>query len=182
MPAISSREVYGGADARIERLGLRPLLEEIEQIITRFDLRVKESKNANGGKAVRELIDPRFEAAGGWAKKPTGDVDWTKCLEINGTKVCVGVEIQFSARSDLLVVDVAHLRDQFNAGRIDVAVLVVPSDRLSVFLTDRAPSFSDAKRAVKRSRATEDLPLIIYALDHDRPGPALPKRRTSQGR
>jgi hypothetical protein len=52
----------------------------------------------------------------------------------------MGVEIQMSARSDLIIIDVVHLRDQINAGMIDVGVLVTPFDALSVFLTDRAPA------------------------------------------
>lgn len=64
--------------ALIERLGLTPLIEEIERILTGFDLRVKESKDANGGAAVRKLIDPRFQQSSDWINKQTGDVDWTK--------------------------------------------------------------------------------------------------------
>jgi len=37
------------------------------------------------------------------------------------------VEIQFSARSDLMIVDVAHLREGVADGTIDVGFLVVPS-------------------------------------------------------
>jgi hypothetical protein len=40
------------------------------------------------------------------------------------------VEIQFSARSDLVVIDLIHLRKAIVQGKIDIGVLVVPSDRL----------------------------------------------------
>ncbi len=56
-----------------------------------------------------------------------------------------------------------------------LSVLVVPSDRLGVFLTDRGPRMTDAKRHVAEARA-EDLPLILIAIDHDGPGPALQKQ------
>jgi hypothetical protein len=46
---------------------------------------------------------------GGWAKKVTGGIDWLKCHTVNGTRVCIGLEVQVSARSDLLVVDMIHL-------------------------------------------------------------------------
>jgi len=59
---------------------------------------------------VRKLIDAEFARVGGWTKKQTGDIDWTKCLQINGTRVCFGVEIQMSLRSDMLIIDVDHLR------------------------------------------------------------------------
>src|SRR5207302_99492 len=124
----------------------------------------------------------RFVNASGWTKHQTGDVDWAKCLTINGVRVCVGVEVQMYGRSDLLIVDVVHLRDQINGGQIDVGVLVTPSDGLSVFLTDRVASFSAALVAVERARARDDLPLIILGLSHDGPGAPLAKRRTRQGR
>lgn len=181
MPKIVERKSYNGAEEKIERLGLRPLWNELERILTGFQLLVEERRDANGGAVVREMLDRQFQDAGGWTKQQAGDVDWTKCLIVNGIRVCIGVEIQFSGRSDLVIVDIAHLRDQITTGAVDVGVLVVPTDKLGVYLTDRGPKLADAVRAVERSRAT-DLPLIILALEHDGPGPALPKRRTRQGR
>jgi hypothetical protein len=102
-------------------------------------------------------------------------VDWTKCHHANGTEVCLGIEIQMSARSDMLVMDVQHLRVAMTEGRIDVGVLAVPSDALGAFLTDRAPCLSDARRHVDLARAT-DLPLLLIGLTHDGPGDPLPKR------
>jgi hypothetical protein len=110
-----------------------------------------------------------------WTKQQTGAVDWTKCQVINGTRVCVGVEVQFSARSDLLVVDVIHLRRERAEGRIDISLLIVPGDRLAQFLTDRGPSMADAKRHVSEARA-EDLPLILIGVEHDGYGPPLAKQ------
>lgn len=80
-----------------------------------------------------------------------------------------------SARSDLLVVDMIHLAAAFREGRLDVGVLVVPSDRLSRFLTDRGPCISDAKKHAKAARL-EDSPLILLAIEHDGPGEPLAKQ------
>jgi hypothetical protein len=175
LPRIVEEKHYDGALEKIERLGLGGLLDEIRRIITRFQLLVKEETDANGGAAVRKMLDAQFEHATGWEKKQTGGVDWIKCQVVNGARVCIGVEVQFSARSDLLVIDIIHLRKAITQGRIDVGVLVVPSDRLGNFLTDRGPSMSDAKRHVLEARA-EDLPLILIALEHDGPGPPLAKQ------
>lgn len=156
-------------------------MADIRTIVQEFELRVEERRDANGGAAVRKLLDARFDDAGGWTKKQTGDVDWTKCLTVNGTRVCVGVEVQFSGRSDLIVVDLIHLRKALTQGTIDVAILIVPSDRLGVFLTDRGPKMADAKRHIHEARA-DDLSLIVIALEHDGPGPPLakqPKRSAS---
>lgn len=86
MPTITERAEYGAARARIERLGLGPLISEIEQIVTGFELRVKEEIDANGAAAVRKLIDERFARAGDWKPTKSGGVDWTKCGVVNGTR------------------------------------------------------------------------------------------------
>ena len=175
MPRIVEELPYNGVLQRIERLGLAPIVEELRDIIQGFTLEIEERRDANGGAAVRKRLDARFAAADGWIKKQTGDVDWTKCRIVDGTRLCLGTEIQFSGRSDLIVVDLIHLRKALTAGRIDVAVLVVPSDRLGVFLTDRGPRMADAKRHVAAARA-DDLPLLLVGLEHDAPGRALPKQ------
>lgn len=181
MPRIVSQESFDGAWERVRRLGLEPLWQELEAILTGFELLLEERRDANGAAEIRSQIDSRFRSAGGWQNKQSGDVDWTKCHSVNGTQVCLGVEIQFSGRSDLLIVDVAHLRDGLTAGQIDVGIIVVPSDRLAVFLTDRVAHFSAAVKAVERARA-QDLPLAVLGLEHDGPGDPLAKRRTRQGR
>lgn len=175
MPKIVEEAPYSGATERAKRLGLGGLLAEARAILTDFELRVKEQKDANGGAAVRRLMDERFQAAAGWAKKQTGDVDWTKCRAVKGVRVCLGIEVQFSARSDLVVMDLIHLRRAIVRGQIDLGLLVVPSDKLGRFLTDRGPRMADAKRHAREARV-EDLPLLIWALEHDGPGPPLAKR------
>jgi hypothetical protein len=173
MAKIVEEYAYNGAKERIARLGLTPVLEELRAILTGFSLRVEEKRDANGGAAVRRLIDARFSRV--WKNVAAGDIDWTRCHTINGTKVCVGVEIQMSARSDLLVVDLMHLRGALERGEIDVGVLVVPSDRLGVFLTDRGLRMADAKKHVRAARA-DDLPILLIAIEHDGAGPALAKQ------
>src|SRR5919108_386320 len=54
MPNITERAEYGAANSRIERLGLRPLIDEIEKIVTGFDLRVKEAVDAI---SIHAMID-----------------------------------------------------------------------------------------------------------------------------
>jgi hypothetical protein len=179
MPKITERKDYNGVLARVERLGLAPLLAELEEVLTGFSLLVKEEKDANGGAAVRKLIDQRFTDVGGWTITKAGDVDWVKCHSVNGTRVCLGVEIQMSARSDLLVMDICHLRDALTDGVIDVGVLVVPDDTLARYLTDRGPRFSDAIRHVRAARA-EDFPLLILGIHHDAPGEPLAKQFKAQ--
>lgn len=179
MPIIVEEVSYDGANERIARLGLTPLLREIRGLITGFELLVEERRDANGGAFVRKILDVQFAQMGGWSKKVTGDVDWTKSQVVNGTRVCVGVELQISGRSDLIIVDLVHLRKAVITGQIDVGVLVVPSDRLGVFMTDRGPKMADAKRLAREARV-EDWPLLIIAFEHDGAGPALPKQAKRQ--
>jgi hypothetical protein len=102
-------------------------------------------------------------------------MDWIKCKVVNGTKVCIGVEVQVSARSDLLVMDMIHLNAAFRDGRIDVGVVIVPSDKLSKYLTDRAPCMSDARKHARAARL-EDSSLVLVGIEHDGPGPPLAKQ------
>jgi hypothetical protein len=177
---ITDVVAFGAAPEKVDRLGMQALLEEVKAIVTDIPLRVKEETDANGGAAVRKLIDAEFEKRkdSGWVKKQTGAVDWTKCHTVNGTRVCIGVEVQFSGRSDLIIVDIIHLRTAITGGIIDVGVLLVPSDRLGPFLTDRGPRLADAKRMIREARV-EDLPLLVFGVEHDGPGPPLAKQPKS---
>jgi hypothetical protein len=83
--------------------------------------------------------------------------------------------VQVSARSDLLVMDMIHLHSAFRDGRIDVGIVIVPSDKLSRFLTDRAPCMSDAKKHANAARL-EDSSLVLFGIEHDGAGPPLAKQ------
>ncbi|MFB3902601.1 MAG: hypothetical protein ACE15E_04055 [Acidobacteriota bacterium] len=125
---------------------------------------------------------PSSEQSVAGPKKTAGDIDWRKCKTVNGTQVCIGVEVQVSARSDLVFRDVVHFRNQMAKGLIDVGVEILPSDTLSYFLTDRGPAISDGKRIMDEMRA-DDLPLVFLAIEHDATGHiALPEMITRQGK
>lgn len=74
MPRIVKELAYDGAQERITRLGLGSLLEEVRTILTGCDLRVKEEKDANGGAALRKMIDARFEQMSDWELFPVIDL------------------------------------------------------------------------------------------------------------
>lgn len=169
---------YNGARERACRLGLAELLFELQDLLLSVDVRLKEEKDANGAAALRRMIDAAFEARGGWEKTSTGGVDWTKKLRYNQTiLVRLGVELQVSARSDMLIRDVVHLRNSIDEGLIDVGVVVVPDDRLQVFLPDRTPAFKDAIRYIEEEfREAMNYPFVIIAIEHDGPGEALAKQ------
>ncbi len=176
MPRIAEEVVYNGAKDRAERLGLTPLLDEVRALLTNFTLLVKEETDANGAKRVREFIDNQFNAVQGWTKGKQGEIDWRKCIKKDGAELCIGVEIQVSGRSDSgLVMDVIHLRKEIVNGKIDLGIIVAPTDQLSDYLTDRAPSISSAKMHVEEAKA-QDQPLILFSLVHDGAGPPLPKQ------
>jgi hypothetical protein len=177
MPRIIEEKAFDGAEELIQRLGLDELLAEVRSVVTGFPLLVEERRDANGSKTLRALIDAQFKNAGGWTQKRAGGVDWTKRQAINSRPrhICIGVEIQVSGRSDLLSVDLIHLRKELLQGRIDLAVLVVPSDKLGNFLTDRVAKLSEAKRHIEMARG-EEMRFILMAIEHDGPGPALPKQ------
>lgn len=103
MSKIVATEFYNGTQVRMQRLGMIPLWDELQQILTGFELLVQETRDSNSGAVLREMIDQALASSQGWTKKAVGDVDWTKCLQITpNVQVCIGVEIQISGRSDLL--------------------------------------------------------------------------------
>ncbi|MGH7848584.1 MAG: hypothetical protein ACREQW_25880 [Candidatus Binatia bacterium] len=156
---------------------------ELQGALTAFQLCLAEKEEANNGAAVGAVVDGRLRAVGGWVSSHKSGIQWTKSHEVKGTRVCIAVRVQFavSAASDLLFIDLQYLCDEIIAGCIDIGVIVVPSNKLAYFLTDRVARYSDAVKAVERARAS-DLPLAVLALEHDGPGPALMKRQTRQGK
>jgi hypothetical protein len=71
--------------------------------------------------------------------------------------------------------DMIHLYSAFRDGRIDVGLVIVPSDKLSRFLTDRGPCMSDAKKHANAARL-EDSSLVLFGIEHDGTGPPLAKQ------
>lgn len=177
MPLISTVKDYNGFEAKAERLSLVDLVDEAAATITRFELRVCEERFANGTKGIRQMLDAGFDLAGGWAKLVSGGIDWKKTNEIGAS---VGVEVQVSGRSDLLAVDIMHLKDDLVNGEIDVGIIIVPDDSLSKFLTDRTPNLATAIRHVEHR--AKDLPIRLLAFRHDGVGESLPKMRTNLGK
>ena len=96
-------------------------------------------------------------------------------MRLNGTSVCVGVEVQVSGRSDLVAVDLLHLKKNLVEGTIDLGVLIVPDDSLSHHLTDRTPNYTEALRHLHMADA-DRIPLILIAFEQDGFGPALAKQ------
>jgi hypothetical protein len=186
MPKIASEQSFDGAEALIQRLGLDELLGEVRRLITGFQFLAEERKDANSAKVLRVMIDAQFKAAGGWTQKKSGGVDWIKQQAINGRPryISIGVEIQVSGRNEVISVDLIHLRKELLQGMIDLAVLVVPSDKLGYFLTDRVAKLSEATRHIQMARA-DDMPFVLIAIDHDGPGPShvkQTKRSSKKGR
>jgi|ERR1051326_5137945 hypothetical protein len=186
MAKIVSVKSYDGADKKTQRLGLQPLVEEIIQLVESTRILVHERKREgstsfNGAAAIRELLDATFAAARDWLPKKSGDVDWSKCKVVNGTRVCVGVEIQVSARSELLYKDILHLKNRIVTGDIDLGIIIVPSDRLQSFLPDRTPSVSYARKVIEEQDANR-LPIILIEMEHDGPGSSLGKKVTNTSR
>jgi len=146
MPKIAEIVFYDGAEEKVRRLGLNGLFEEIKEAVTAFRLIVKPECDANSGGVLRKMIDAQFRAIAGWTRKTAGDIDWRKCKIVNGTQVCIGVEVQVSARSDLVFRDVVHFRNQMAKGLIDVGVEILPSDCLVVLL-DRSSTGHVGRKA-----------------------------------
>lgn len=177
MKIIDTR-YYDGAREKIERLGLAPVFEELLTTLRETDVRLEEKKDMNSGKAVRITIDNELSKKEDWVKTTTGDIDWMKSMRINGITIRIGVEIQVSARSDLVIRDLLHMRENMKKGITDTVVLVVPSDRMSKFLPDRAPSLAETLRYIEQEfNEIQQFPFVLVAVEHDGTGKALPKQK-----
>ena len=176
MPIISETRDFNGFAQKIERLDLVGLVEEAVSTLD-FPLLVEERKHANGTRGLRQEIDGRFKQLGGWKMVKVGGVDWTKGSAKGAT---IGVEVQVSGRSDMLAVDVIHLKAKLQSGFIDAGIIIVPDDKLSRFLTDRTPNFATAIKHLEAGAS--DLPIRVIAFRHNGPGYALGKMRTNLGR
>lgn len=177
VPIIVSRHDYNGFVTKVQRLQLSALVDEAESTLPSFELFVEERKYANGTKGLRQSIDSGFTATGGWIKTTVGGIDWQKSSPL-GAKL--GVEVQVSGRSDMLAVDIMHLKEEINSGRIDAGLIIVPHDQLSKFLTDRTPNLRTAIKHVEDK--ARDMPIRVVAFVHDGLGPALGKMITNLGR
>ena len=177
MPRISDRVSFNGFDAQVERLGLGPLLAEVEAAVCGFELLIAEQRHANGTRQIRQQIDHGFATTPGWVKIASGGIDWSKT---DTTDRRLGVEVQVSGRSDMIAVDLLHLQAALTGGALDAGVLVVPDDTLSPFLTDRTPNLATAIKHVNSTAPTATLHIIAFR--HDGTGPPLPKARTNLGR
>lgn len=177
MPKIVDEQAFDGAENLIERLGLDELIADVRTIVTGFQLLIEEKRDANSAGAIRAMIDDRFKNADGWVQKKSGGVDWIKRQAINcrPRHICIGVEVQVSGRSDLIAVDLLHLRSQLLQGEMDLAVLVVPSDKLGGYITDRVATLSQATRHI-RAGHYEEMPFVMMAIEHDGPGPKIKKK------
>ncbi len=176
---ITSLKFYGGARERITKLGLSDLFIEVQEILLTTEVTLLEKKDANGGAEVRKLIDNSFEQREDWIKKTTGDIDWSKRVRYNRTYIAtIGVEIQVSARSDLLIRDIVHIRNNLQEGLIEVGIIVVPNNLMQTFLPDRTPSLKDALKYIEKEfTEAQKYPLVLMAIEHDGPGAALKKQK-----
>ena len=176
---------YGGAREKVCRLGLADLFFELMQIIFETRIEIVEKREVNGAAVVREALDRGFAAGKDWVKITSGGIDWVKRIRYNQTFLArLGVEIQVSSRSDLLIRDIVHLRNSLQESHIDAGVIVVPSERFQTFLPSRTPSFRDAMRYIEQEfKEAMTFPIIIMAVEHDDIGLVpLPKKKTNIGR
>jgi hypothetical protein len=180
---ISTILFYDGAKDKVCRLGLSDLFLELQQIIFEATILIEEKQQANGAAVVREVLDAGFARRPDWVKTQSGGVDWVKRIRYNSTFIArLGVEIQVSSRSDLLIRDIVHLRNKLQEGYIDVGVIVVPSDHFQFYLVDRTPSLKDARRYIEDEfKEAMTFPIVIIAVEYDGIGPALPKKKTNRG-
>lgn len=182
---ITKIKYYGGAREKVCRLGLSHLFLELQELLIDTEIKILKKKQANGAGVLRERIDNGFDSVGGWIKKSSGGIDWTKKIRYNESIVSrIGVEVQVSGRSDLLAKDILHIRNDLQKSIIDVGVIVVASKEFEYYLTDRVANIDYAIEYVETHiQEAQTYPIIILAVEHDAfSDTALPKKRTNVGK
>jgi hypothetical protein len=176
---ITEMAFYGGARSKITHLALTELFLEVQEVILGTRINLAEEEKANGAAYIRQALDDSFNEVGGWTKITTGGIDWKKRYRFNTTLVVtIGVEVQVSSRSDMVVRDIVHLRNSIQDGEIEVGIIVVPSDYMQKFIPDRTPSYKETIRYIEEEfPEAKTFPLIIIAIEHDGVGEKLPKQK-----
>lgn len=180
---IATMRFYGGARDKVCRLGLANLFLELQHIIFDAVVLIEETPKGNSGAVVREAIDAQFTLRGEWVNTASGGIDWVKRSRYNQTIITrIGVEVQVSSRSDLVVRDIVHLRNALQASEIDIGAIVVPSDYFQIFLPDRSPSLRETIRYFEKELTeAKSYPIVVIAVEHDGIGTALKKKTTNRG-
>ena len=181
---ISQTKFYGCARDKVCRLGVAHPFVELQEMILETEIYfLPEGTDANAAH-IRRRLDERLIANRNWKKNAAVGVDWVRRIRYNENFLArLGVEIQVSSRSDLLIRDIVHLRNSLQEGVIDVGVIVVPDDEMQVFLPDRPPSYRDAVRYIEKEfKEATTFPIIVLAIGHDGiSDKPLPKKKTNLG-
>jgi hypothetical protein len=176
---LTDVKYYDGSREKICKLGLADLYLELQEILISTKIELLEEKQANGAAEIRKALDDSFLKKDSWEKLSAGGIDWKKRVRYNRTFIAqLGVEVQVSSRSDLLIRDIVHLRNSIQIGEIEVGIIIVPNNRLQSFLPDRTPSFKDAIKYIEEEfKEAMNFPIIILAVEHDSTGNALKKQK-----
>jgi hypothetical protein len=138
-------------------------------------------KEGNGAGDIADKLVGMLKRLKGWreGKKSEGEPDFIACIDHDGATVCLGVEIQISARSVQVYQDVVHLRAAFRERKIDVGVIVINADDFAQYLPSRVANLREAQKYIGETIDQRDLPLLVIPIKHDGfQTAAIPKRQT----
>ncbi len=189
-------ELNKGAEEAIIALGAGALLTEIRDVIfgTKVHPRpVKTTSKRKGvaGKTGNKGLSPKINAylkaglkAKGWdSHKPTrasstnAKIDWYKQTpdpywdKLGG--IGIGVETQFGNNFQAYG-DIQRLQLAYNSFEIGAGIIIVPSDELSAYLSNRCANFSNTCMKLRQhfdamagARAFHICPIGIIGVAHD---------------
>ncbi len=169
------KSVFDGADALIDRLGLDELLAEVRNILTGFELLVEAEKATERSGDLRRTMDSALPVAGGWVRTTRSFVLFQAACNERPAASHLHRRRLRSQAERISFVDLIHC-EIASQGAIDLSVLIVPSDKVGLYLTDRVARVSEAMRHIKMGRF-EDMPFVLIAMEHDGPGPRLAKMK-----
>jgi hypothetical protein len=160
---------FAGAEAKLHRLKLGPLLAGVEQRLQSSVVLLAESDRASNA------IELQHQLGGLFAIEKARGGKWSSCRRIGDAELRLEFRMRISSRRQILYKDVLHLRYSLECGDVDLGVIIVPSDKLQRCLSSRTPSSSYAATVI-REMSADCFPIVLIEIEHDGLGPVLAKR------
>jgi hypothetical protein len=73
---------FGGAQQKLDRLGLKGMWNELENVLTGFRTRLNKHDSRDSGIVLRRLLDNRFRSLRNWNENKGEGVDWISAMEL----------------------------------------------------------------------------------------------------
>lgn len=146
------KRFFDGADAKMDRLGLAPVLAAVEREIQ------WRAALLTGSDRPTDIIVLK-------TRRVKGGI-WTESRRIDGILLRIDVRMRVTSRREIFYKDALQLRHRLENGDVDLGVMVVPSMGLQRLFSRRISSACDAIEAI-RAMDADRFPLILVEIEDE---------------